>query len=160
MKKVTLEGFGYNLVVLPRDKISYVLKLIHDRSGHQGIDRVAKLFQHRFYYSGYYKYIGDYIQSCPKCETVKGTTAHNSAMGRVTALRPFEVLSMDFLRLEQSDQGYQKVLVVMDVFTKFTFAFPTKNELAKTVAKLLVENIFNVWHTQQTALRQGKEFRE
>ncbi len=109
------------------------------------IDRVAKLFQRRFYYSGYYKYIGDYIQSCPKCETVEGTTAHNSAMGRVTAVRPFEVPSMDSLKLDQSVQGYQKVLVVMDVFTKFTFAFPTENELAKTVAKLVVENIFNVF---------------
>ena len=69
-------------------------------------------------------------------------TAHNSAMGREMAFDPFEVLSIDFLKLDQSDQGYQKVLVVMDVFTKFTFTFPTKHELAKTVAKLLVENTF------------------
>ena len=42
-------------------------------------------------------------------------------MGRVYASRPFEVLSMDFPKLDQSKHGYQKVLVVMDVFTKYAF---------------------------------------
>ncbi len=33
----------------------------------------------------------------------------------------------------------------MDVFTKYAVVFPMKNERSKTVAKLLVENIFNVF---------------
>ena len=145
MKRAVLDGLEYKLVVLHRAKISYVLNMLHDRSGHQGVDRLCKLFQRRFYYSGYFKFIGDYVQGCPVCLCKKGHNSANSQMGRVHASRPFEVLSMDFLKLDQSKHGYQKVLVVMDVFTKYAFAFPTKNELATTVAKLLVDNIFNVF---------------
>ena len=51
------------------------------------------------------------------------------------------------------------MLVVTDVFTKYAFAFPTKNELATTVAKLLVDNIFSVFGIPENLLSdQGRNF--
>ena len=48
---------------------------------------------------------------------------------------------MDFLSLEESRGRFRYVLVVTDHFTKYSWAFPTRNQEAKTVAKILFENI-------------------
>ena len=144
-KRSVINGVNYNQIVLPRDKLHLVLKQLHDQSGHLGIDKICKLFQRRFHFQGYLKAIGEYIDSCPNCLIKKSPVKKQTDLGRVTASRPFETLSMDFLKLDESVSGYKKVLVVTDVFTKYAFAFPTKNELALTVAKILVDNVFSIF---------------
>ena len=49
---------------------------------------------------------------------------------------------MDFTVLEQSRDGYENILIVTDVFTKFVWAVPTRDQRAVTVARTLVKHIF------------------
>ncbi|VDI19544.1 Hypothetical predicted protein [Mytilus galloprovincialis] len=49
---------------------------------------------------------------------------------------------MDFTVLEKSSDGRENVLVLTDMFTKFTQSFPTRDQKATTVAKVLVEDWF------------------
>ena len=154
-----INGLEYKVVVLPLHKLPFVLNLLHDDSGHLGVERVCRLFQRRFYLNGYISLIGDWIQSCPRCLCKKSPVHRQAELGRVTASRPFEVLSMDYLKLDKNENGYQKVLVVTDVFTKFSFAFPTKNETAYITARLLVDNIFNVFGIPSKLLSdRGRNF--
>ena len=59
---------------------------------------------------------------------------------------------MDFLSIENDRSGYGHVLVVTDVFTKYVYAFPTKNKKAITVVKLLVDKVFSVFALPQKLL--------
>ncbi|EDO46427.1 predicted protein [Nematostella vectensis] len=58
------------------------------------------------------------------------------------ATAPIELISIDFMSLEKGKGGYEHVLVATDSFTKYTWAFPTRNQKASTVAKILWERIF------------------
>ena len=49
---------------------------------------------------------------------------------------------MDFLKLEPSKGGIENILVVTDHFTKYAQAYATRNQTAKTTARVLYENFF------------------
>ena len=51
-----------------------------------------------------------------------------------------ELICIDFLSLERSKGGHEHILVITDHFTRYAQAFPTRNRLAKTTAKVLFEN--------------------
>jgi transposase InsO family protein len=52
------------------------------------------------------------------------------------------VLAIDFTKLEPSTDGREDVLILTDVFSKFTVAVPCRNQEAATVVKALVSEWF------------------
>lgn len=70
-------------------------------------------------------------------------------MGSIIATKPREVPAMDFTQLEPASDGRENVLVLTDVFTKFTVAIPTRDQKAVTVAKALIREWFMVYGVPQ-----------
>lgn len=50
---------------------------------------------------------------------------------------PLHILVMDFLSLSRPTEHYQNILVVTDLFTKYTWAIPTHDQTATTTARAL-----------------------
>lgn len=63
-------------------------------------------------------------------------------MDHLLSSRPNHILAIDFTFLERSRSGFECVLVMTDVFLKFTQAVPTKDQRASTVAGVLVKEWF------------------
>ncbi|XP_022082929.1 uncharacterized protein LOC110975093 [Acanthaster planci] len=75
-----------------------------------------------------------------RCLKDKPPARYNKeSLGTITTTAPFEVVSVDFLRLERSKGGFEYILVLIDNFTQFAVAYATRDKSAKTVA----DKIFN-----------------
>lgn len=129
---------------LPVSKREEVLRAAHDQWGHQAVARTTSLVKNRFAWLGLHDDIKKYVAECKVCVMGKeeGVWA-KTKLGTVEASCPWEVLAVDFSLLDPARDGKENVLVVTDVFSKFALAFPTKNQKASTVAKILVEEIFH-----------------
>ena len=83
--------------------------------------------------------VRSYTDACETCTMGRRRRpSTNTTSGHLIASRPLEVLATDFTKLDQASDGRENVLVMTDVFSKFTQAVPTRNQEAATVAKVLV----------------------
>ena len=153
------DGTGKRLV-LPELLKPRILRAMHDGMGHQGIERTTQLVKSRCYWPGFYEDIEKYCKECQRCIISKAEVpVVRTPMGSMLAKRPWEVLALDFTLLEPDRDGKENVLVVTDVFSKFTLAFPTKDQRASTVAKVLVEEVFYRYDIpERIHTDQGKNF--
>lgn len=72
---------------------------------------------------------------------------------------PNEILAMDFTLLEPAQNGMENVLIMTDVFSKFTQAIPTRDQCASTVAQALVTEWFYKFGVpSQLHSDQGRSF--
>ena len=80
-------------------------------------------------------------------------------MCNLLANQPRDILATDFTLLERSSSGLENVLVITDVFSKYTLAIPTKDQKAKTVARVLVNEWFlKLGIPQRIHSDQGRSF--
>jgi len=154
------DGETHHQFVLPTLLRERAMKALHDDMGHQGIERTSRLVKQRCYWPGMDRDIKEYCQNCQRCVVAKAVLPKvRMEMKPLVAHRPFEILTMDFTVLEPTTSGKENVLVVTDVFSKFTWAFATKDQKAATVAKILVDEIFNNFEApKRLHTDQGPQF--
>ena len=140
---MTTQGDTLNQLLLPECLQESVLKGVHDDVGHQAVERTDQLARNRCYWPNMQAAVKQWVEKCARCTVAKMPhTAVRTPLGRLMATQPLEVLAVDFTTLEASSDGSENVLVITDVFTKYTVAVATRNQRADTVARVLVHKWF------------------
>lgn len=126
-------------VVVPASLKGEVLTKVHQEHGHQGIQRMLELLRQRCYWPGMSADVSKWCQACERCQVAKDSQHPSSSyMGHLLASRPNEIVAIYYTVLEPTQSGLENLLVMTDVFSKYTLAVPTCDQRAPTVAQALV----------------------
>lgn len=130
-------------LVLPTVLKVEVLTQLHQNHDHQGVERTLELVRQRCYWPSVAEEVAQWCQRCERCQVAKETRPPaRGPMGHLLASCPNEVIAIDFTILEPSSSGVEHVLIMTNVFSKYTVAVPTRDQRAETVARLLVTEWF------------------
>ena len=105
---------------------------------HQSHERTKSLVRYRFFWLGLNTDVDDKVKSCDPCTLRKSNPGRSAELINIVSTQPMELVCIDFLTLERFNGGFEKVLLITDHFTRYSQAFPTRNELAKTTVKVLL----------------------
>ena len=106
--------------------------------GHLGVERVLYPTRERFFWPRMKRDIEHFVTRV--CGCLKQRRPHiepRAPMENIYSSALFELVSIDFVHLERSSDGYEYILAIVDHFTRFAQAYATKNKSAQTaVCKL------------------------
>ena len=108
-----------------------------------GIRKTTESIKQRFYWPGYESDIEMYVKECQQCQQHNPWQSHQHApLGTITASYPFEKVSWDLMGpLPTTSAGNKYVLVITDIFSKWTEAFPVSSTDSATLATISVNEV-------------------
>ncbi|XP_073318838.1 retrovirus-related Pol polyprotein from transposon 412 [Pagrus major] len=144
LHRVTKRSSGKDVsqLVLPARYRPMVFRAMHDDIGHLGMERTTELIKDRFYWPRMAPEIAMYVQNCGRCVARKSLPKRAAPLQQITSTGPLHLVCIDFLAIEPDSKGIANVLVITDRYTRYAQAFPTKDQKALTVARVLVEKSF------------------
>jgi len=130
----------------PKSLRNDVIKQSHGgmTGGHLGIYKTCDQVQRRAFWIGWRNDVVRFCRRCTNCNTYhRGVLPRNASLQPILAGAPFERVSIDLTGPHvRTPRGSVYILTCIDVFTKWTEAFPLPNKEAAVVARVLVEQVF------------------
>ena len=137
-----VEGEYRPRLIVPRELRNEVLQQMHDNilSGHLGVKRTyLKTYQHCYWYQ-LKETVKDYIARCSICSKNKrqGKRARPPP-STIPVGNPMDCIATDlFGPLPKSEKGNRYILLLMDLFSKWTEILPVPDATAETCAKVIL----------------------
>ena len=129
----------------------------HPTAGHLGFTKTYKKIHDRFVWDSMYSDVQSWCRSCNECQQRKGTLGHSLPQA-IQAQGVWDHISIDFTKLPKTARGNKFVMNVVDVFSKWVIAFPTKKQNAEEVAENLHSIFLDKGLPRKITSDQGSEF--
>ena len=122
----------------PKEERQAMIDRKHDRD-HFGRDGTYQAILRRGYWWPKMRLdIEKTVADCDRCLRYTGARKRYHPLRPITAARPGDMYCIDILALPRSARGYTKMLVLVDVCTRFVVYWPVKNEGAAEYATALL----------------------
>ena len=100
----------------------------------------------RYYWPSMYNYITVFSKGYETCQKTKSDTSPPKAplVQMYIPQAPMEFLSIDIAYLPKDTNGYQYILLIGDVFSKFMNAVPLKDQTVQVIVDALLKNWIHI----------------
>ena len=132
----------YYQILIPKQLVNEVLRSLHGEFGKPpGITKTIITYREKYYYPKMAQLIREWFKSCEKC--IKELRI-NPQLTRFPLQNPNEhinspeeAMQIDFAPGLPPSGGYENIVTAMDIFSRYLFAYPTSNQDATTIAKVI-----------------------
>ena len=143
------EAEGILVFVVPTGQCHAALNGVHCNAGHQGQQRTLALMQEQFLLPKMADNCRALVRGCQQCCVFKGAVP-KAPMCPIRAHAPLELVHINFTSVESTMElnklpSVKNVLVITDHIMCYALAVVTKDQMAKTVAKVLYERLISVF---------------
>ena len=130
-------------IVLPSGDRHKLFQEAHEGKlgGHLGAANVFVTLRKHYWQPKTQGYISSWCPACTVCDTHHVGQAVKPLLAPIPVAGPFEHIGVDVLQLLTSKKGNKYAIVFMGYLTKWPEVFPTQDQSAYTIAKLLVGQI-------------------
>uniref|UniRef100_A0A3P9MEE5 Gypsy retrotransposon integrase-like protein 1 n=1 Tax=Oryzias latipes TaxID=8090 RepID=A0A3P9MEE5_ORYLA len=128
-------------IVCPSAKSHEVWKKMHEATAHAGVDRTLAGLRQRFFWPNMEREVRQFHQGCVSCNLQKEQVKPRAPLNPIAVSYPLEIVGIDFLSLGRPTDIYPNILVATDLFTRFAWAIPTRDQTAQTTVKALWTNV-------------------
>ena len=129
--------------LIPKQLVNEVLRNLHGEFGeHPGITKTIIAYREKYYYPNMAQLIKEWVLLCVQC------LRESRNKPRLTRLplqnpkeyitAPEDAMQIDLVPGLPPSGGYENFVTAIDVFSRYLFAYPTSNQDAKTVAKVII----------------------
>ena len=131
----------YNQILVPLQERRPTWEAFHEKNGHLGVAKTLSVLRRSVYWPQMEKDLLAWTATCERCIRRKGRLEGKAPLVPFNAHAPLQTVAMDFLTLSRPTDSYQYILVATDVFTKYAWAMPTRDQTATTTAKQLLKHV-------------------
>jgi len=129
---------------VPESMIFNVLRAYHDDAGHCGKEKTYQSIIRNYWFPTMRKRVYDYVDNCFKCIMSNDST---NRFEKELSLYPLPTVPMNIIHidhfgpLQETEQRYKHVLVIVDSFTRFTWLRAVKS----TTSRETIEHLRNIF---------------
>ena len=132
----------YYQILIPKQLVNEVVRSLHGEIGkHPGFSKAIIAFRERYYFPELAQLIREWFMSCEQC--IRESRIDRSLIRpplqnpneHITA--PEGAMPIELVPELPPFGGYGNIVTAMDVILRHLFAYPTSNQDAKTIAKVL-----------------------
>ena len=133
----------YYQILIAKQLVKEVLRSLHGEFGkHPGTFKTKSAYREKYYLPKMAQLIREWVMSCEQCFRESRIDRSLTRLPlqnpneHITA--PEDAMQIDLVPELPPSGGYENIVTAMDVFSRYLFAYPTSNQDAKTIAKILI----------------------
>ena len=145
LKRYVLEGDNtYETIVVPRALTAQILRMAHDKLGHNGTHQTYTILKRLYYWKGLKPSVEKHIEMCYQCQRRNKQVVKYATLHFDLATFPMQFISMDLIGEfhPPTNRNHRYALTVICMLTGYVFCVPLKTKTAEEVIQAYIDNIY------------------
>lgn len=131
------KGIPMQQVIVPPQHTRELWTEYHKAAGHMSTEKVPSILRRRFFWPKMSKEVQAWSRECSSCQVSKAGSYIRAPFQSIKTNYPWEIVGLDYLSLNRPGDTYPYILVMTDLFSRYSLAVPTKDQTAATTVKAL-----------------------